>query len=60
MLSKAKSFLKRVQNFFQPTNKIVEELRKNPNVESVRVEKRGMFDRVIVKYKSDIDKSNKE
>jgi hypothetical protein len=60
MLSKAKSYLKRVQNFFQPANKIVEEFRKNPNVESARVEKRAMFDRVIVKYKSDIDKSNKE
>lgn len=60
MLSKAKSYLKRVQNFFQPANKIVEEFRKNPNVESARVEKRAMFDLVIVKYKSYIDKSNKE
>jgi cell division septal protein FtsQ len=60
MLSKVKSYLKRVQNFFQPANEIKEELRKNPYVESVRVEKGGFFDRVIVKYKSDIDKSNKE
>lgn len=60
MLSKAKSYLKRVQNFFQSANKIEEEFRKNPNVESVRVEKRPMYDRVIVKYRSDIDKSNKE
>ena len=57
MLSKAKSYLKRVQNFFQPTNnKIVEELENDPNVENVSWIRTMSRDQIIVHYKPDAEK----